>query len=516
MLAATVALVGCAVTATFTPVPVIPHVTYAAGTACDAVDCHDTYKHKEPYLGPCDGCHNLVDWKQVTYKHKDANFDNGMHPLVGCSKCHTEGEPVASPPRGCSTCHTPQHKGWESCGSCHTTFAWGMFMSVPERHVSLLGGHATLVCLDCHTAKTTPAKPRQCVSCHGTNHGGLTTCQDCHDPSTGWDPKPGWSHSDFFVLSGAHKALECGDCHENGKFAGTPKVCVGCHGKQHGGLTDCGACHNTSAFKPATFKHSSVFVLSGAHAKLKCSRCHPDRAFARNIGHGGTACRSCHPPQHGGLTACGSCHNTSSFDPATKFHHSDFFGLVGVHTTLSCSSCHPGGEFAEVAFTNTSGDWKCVDCHEPQHGNQTECTNCHTPTAWNLTLPIVHPAADVPLGPSHAWPNPCSRCHVDNVFNTPTTPCENCHAVGSPGSGQKIPHVGPTDCFDCHQPTVWADADFNHPQILGSLLIPDYQGPAHTSDEFGGYPEGCIQCHTSATPSPDFTNYSCTAAGCHN
>jgi hypothetical protein len=537
MLAATVALVGCAVTTSVIPVvPVAAHVAYPAGTACDATGCHTpdyfkpAYTHKEPYLGPCDLCHNTVAWKQVTYKHKAAGFDNGMHAVVGCAKCHTEGTPSVPPVRGCVVCHTPQHKGWESCGSCHTTFAFRMFNAPPAGHLSLLGGHATLSCLDCHTAKTEPATPRQCVDCHGTHHGGLTTCQDCHTPDAGkWVPKPGWSHSKFFVLRGFHKTLECAQCHINDRFAGTPKVCVGCHGRMHGGLTDCGGCHNTTAFKPATFRHSSVWTLTGTHAELKCSKCHPDashnRVFARHIGTGGTNCNSCHPignpgSEHGGLTNCGACHNTTSFDPATKFHHSSFFRLLGVHTTLACAKCHTGGAFTRLNFTNTSGQWKCVDCHLVHHGNQTECTNCHQPTAWADTLPIVHPAANIPLGPSHAWPNPCDRCHPGNNFDTtavPTTPCENCHGAGAPGGGQKIPHVGPTHCLSCHLPTVWADVrNFTHPRIFGDLLLAGYVGTSHEYTEFGGYPTGCILCHTSSGPNPDFTAYSCTAAGCHN
>jgi hypothetical protein len=293
----------------------------------------------------------------------------------------------------------------------------------------------------------------------------------------------------------------------------------------HGGLTDCGGCHNTTAFKPATFKHSSVFPLIGTHSDLKCARCHPDpshnRVFATHIGTGGTECNSCHPignpgSFHGGLTMCGECHTPVSFAPATKFDHSNFFKLIGVHTTLACSKCHANGQFASLNFPNTSGLWKCVDCHGTHHGNQTECTNCHVPTAWAQTLPIVHPAANVPLGPSHAWPNPCSRCHPNNIFNAPTTPCVTCHGAGATGGGQKIPHVGPTDCRSCHQPTAWADVNFSHPAILGSLLIPDYLGTSHEYTDFGGYPTGCLQCHTSPTTAPDFTGYSCTASGCHN
>jgi len=493
-------LVGCAVVATTPPVAVAAHPSFTPGTACDAANCHNQYKHKEPFLGPCEKCHNLVDWKQVTFKHADADFDNGMHPLIGCTMCHTEGEPL--PKAACSSCHDAKHKGWQSCSACHGTLAWGMRKPAPEGHVSLEGDHSELSCLDCHKAAKAPETARKCVTCHGTNHGGLTECQNCHDPKTGWEPKPGWSHNDFFVLRGAHTKLECGDCHEDGRFAGTPKVCVGCHGKKHGGLTDCGSCHSTSRFVPATFRHSSVFKLTGAHDDLKCSRCHPDRAFGRTISDGGTRCVSCHGAMHGGLTACADCHTTSRFTPST-FRHSDVFPLIGQHTTLLCTSCHEDGQFA-----NVPGD-DCVDCHadDSPHGpGVTDCADCHTPLiSFAITTPFDdHP---IPLGmdvDQHGT-MACDLCHTTPVFTAPTTPCATCH------SGD-IPHVGPTDCLSCHWPTTWNDTHFTHPVILNFAQDND---SGHSSTEFGGYPNGCFQCHPGNTPDPDFTAASCLVAGCH-
>jgi hypothetical protein len=503
LLAATAVLVGCAVSVAVAPVAPVEHKTYTAGTACDAAGCHDTYKHKEPYLGTCETCHNLKNWTRVTYSHKDTTFDNGMHPLIGCEMCHTEGKSTTG--RTCSTCHEAPHKGWTNCTACHTTLAWGVRKQPPAGHVSLKGGHEPLACFDCHKAAATPAKARTCTNCHGTNHGGLTTCQNCHAPDTGWNPKPGWSHSDFFVIKGQHAKLECADCHKNGKFAGTPKVCVGCHGKQHGGLSDCAACHTPAGFIPPTFKHSSVFKLRGAHTKLKCSRCHPERQFARTISHGGTQCGDCHAPMHGGLTKCGDCHTTSSFLPPT-FKHSSVFPLVGHHAVLACTKCHPNGQFAH---TISNGSTACIACHidDTPHPELTHCSNCHTPMGWDETLPMTHPDASVPLGPDHAWPNPCTRCHPGNVFSAPVNPCDTsgCHVV---------PHVGPTNCRNCHQPTAWADTHFYHPQIMNFDTTPSPSG--HEYRDFGGYPSGCVKCHPSGGSNPDFTSYDCLSAGCHN
>jgi hypothetical protein len=543
-----VVLVGCLTG--FTPVTIVgaspKHAPYAAGTACDAKGCHDSYKHQAPYLGPCEECHGTSSWKNITYTHKDPLFDNGMHPVLGCTWCHVTGQPL--PAAGCAApaCHAGKapHGGWLSCGGCHTTLAWSLRRPAPATHLSLAGGHAKLTCLQCHNKAATPVPPRGCVDCHGVHHGGLRDCAQCHDPAGGWNPKPGWDHDRFFPIVGAHTRLQCTQCHLHGRFAGTPRWCSGCHGSKHGGLTDCGSCHTTSYFKPSTFSHSSVWPRTGAHAKLACTRCHPGNKFAQVKGthcvdchgshHGGlTACGSCHTTtafipakfnhnsiwprtgahakvacarchpngrfagtprgcsgchgsRHGGLTACASCHTTSAFIPST-FKHSTVFVLVGMHATTPCYKCHVGNLYANVRGTH------CVDCHGVHHGNQTQCQDCHTPAGWSPTKPITHPAPVV-LGPGHAWPKPCIRCHPTLIFNAPTRTCETCH-------GLTVPHTGPAHCTDCHRPTTWTDVHFTHPTIPGDQ---------HDWMTWGPYPIGC-NCHPGTAR--NFTVSDCTV--CH-
>jgi hypothetical protein len=510
---ASVALVGC-VAATSTLPTTLPktHPQFAAGQACDAAGCHTSYKHQQPYLGPCDKCHNLSDWTKVTYSHKDSTFDQGMHPLLGCSFCHTEGQPL--PTGGCGTCHDAPHKGWTSCASCHTTIAFGLRKPAPTNHLSLLGGHANLTCLDCHNKPHEPAVPRQCVDCHPVVHTvPVRNCQACHDPSLGWaKPKKNFPHDEFFVLLGFHQTLKCAQCHKGastGTFAGTPTVCVGCHGPHHGGLTDCAACHTTSAFIPSIFSHSSVFPLTGRHADLACTKCHPNKAFAKTISTtGGTACVGCHGVHHGGLTDCASCHTTAGFTPST-FRHSSEFVLVGAHVDLACSKCHPGGLFARNISANRERNL-CKDCHGVKHGNQTDCLTCHTTSAFQLKANVDHAGQNVPLGSIHSsLPHPCWVCHIDNRFNSGETPCQNCHT--NTAGITPVPHVGPSNCIDCHWPTTFAQVhDFSHPPItvtLNGVPCP------HTSMDFGPYPAGCIGCHPGSGPThPDFTQASCT---CH-
>ena len=512
LLAAVTFLVGCAVTSSLPTLVAAKHIAYPAGTACDAQGCHTPdyfhppYKHKEPYLGPCDKCHNLVDWKQCTYTHNDPTFDNGMHPLVGCPTCHTEGAPL--PSGGCATCHDAPHGGWKGCTFCHTTIAWRLVKPLPKGHVSLAGGHSTLVCQDCHKQPIEPATARQCVDCHGTHHGGLRNCQDCHDPARQWKPDPNFNHNFFFKLVGFHTTLKCGQCHKNGKFAGTPRVCVGCHGRHHGGLTDCAACHTTSSFTPSTFRHSSVFALTGQHAKLACTKCHTIKnQFARVRGGGSHRCVSCHGVQHGGLSNCAACHTTAGFEHTT-FRHSSVFRLIGAHATLArqgkCEACHPDNRYAIVKGTH------CVNCHSNPHGSSigsNSCETCHTPTGFaNVKVPFRH--HPIPLAGHHAGAQ-CTQCHTSLNFSHTTRACETCHGAGG-SADVTIPHVGPTNCISCHWPTQWSDTHFTHPIILDF----DQNLPSpHTSTSFGGYPDGCINCHPGTGGNPNFTIHSCTE--CH-
>jgi hypothetical protein len=507
------ALVGCVVATTVTPVKAAAHPGYTAGTACDVAGCHTpdsfkpAYQHKEPYLGPCETCHSLNTWKPAAYAHKNKSFDNGMHPLIGCGMCHTEGQPL--PSKECSSCHESPHGGFKACANCHTTNAWGMRKALPETHVSLLGGHDKLECFDCHKDAKATAKARTCTNCHGTNHGGLTNCQDCHDPSTKWKPKDGWNHDVFFKRVGAHAKLDCTDCHKGGRFANTPRVCVGCHGKQHGGLTDCAACHNPASkggFKTTSFRHSSVFNLTGRHAKLDCAKCHPKRQFARVLGNGSHKCVSCHGSQHGGLTDCASCHTTSGFG-STTFSHAKVFPLVGRHATLRCDQCHLEDNPGNRTFFPKPGD-KCVDCHGAKHGGQTQCQTCHSNANPSFVPALSYTAHHpIPIGGTHADTSKCTRCHPSTsassgpVFNNTPPACVTCHA-------DTLPHVGPTDCIRCHWPTSWADAHFTHPTVMiGSNPVPAVPHDALTS---GTYPTDCVGCH----PGPNFTSHSCTSV-CH-
>lgn len=464
------------------------HPSLSASQTCISckIPTHQ-YRHRVPYRGQCESCHELRSWRLVSFVHLNDAFNIGMHPVLGCARCHTEGAPLVKP--DCVGCHASKHAGPRECVSCHSAAAWSLRAPLPVGHLALSGGHQGLSCFKCHSQTSFSAVPRTCSSCHGTKHGGLTACERCHAPQRGWSPVPGFNHDSFFRLAGRHARLACGKCHPANRFVGTPTTCAGCHGTKHGGLRNCSACHSTSGFVPSTFRHSRVFVLSGAHRALGCSRCHPGSAFARLRWSGsGVGCVRCHGARHGGLSNCSACHSTTSFKPSS-FIHSRVFVLSGAHARLSCSRCHPSAAFAALRWSGTGT--ACVRCHGVKHGGQRDCKACHTTSAWSPIRRVTHPGT-IRLGSAHASRS-CRLCHPTVNFSASSRPCEECHVA---------PHVQPTHCINCHRPTVWSEVHFVHPSLSfhSDLGIDDRCADCHTTGNFAVYT--CVRCHSDGRRYP--------------
>ena len=101
-----------------------------------------------------------------------------------------------------------------------------------------------------------------------------------------------------------------------------PRSCAGCHTKDdaHRGTfgTDCAACHNTDAWKPATFQH--IFPLDHG-------------------GKGIIACATCHTvPGNYKAYTCYNCHNPADIQ---RLH--SFAEMMGTNIT-DCVRCHPTGQ----------------------------------------------------------------------------------------------------------------------------------------------------------------------------
>jgi len=489
----------------------------------DCLSCHGNLRfqlvptscfdcHEDPHRGEmgydCDTCHVAAGWE-----NRGELFDRhsaSLFPLTG----------AANTPTDCFACHSsdygaaqPDHleSGFPiECEACHTTRTWLGADFDHELIFPLRGAHRILDCAECHTDGFNGGLPTDCYGCHKQDYdntidpdhvaaGFPMMCEECHDENS-WQGAD-FSHDDVFALTGAHRVLDCEECHADG-FSGTPTDCFACHKQdydstddpnhaQAGFSTMCEECHSTSSWDDADLDHDAAFPLTGAHRPLDCDACHAD-GFAGTP----TDCFSCHTadynnttdPNHadaGFPTMCEDCHTTSNWNDA-DFDHDAAFPLTGAHRPLDCDDCHAEG------FEGTPTD--CFSCHtadynntnDPDHANagfSTMCEDCHNTTDWNdadfdhndfFALTGAHRTLD------------CDACHADGFPGTPTD-CFSCHRADYNNTDDPDHAAAgfPTMCEDCHNTTNWNDADFDH-----NMYFP-LQGDHNLDCES----QACLECH---------------------
>ena len=420
---------------------------------------------KKPGM-PCRACHPdhrgpnapLTDMSMVDISHDAFGYSLAAHQHqtdgspFACNTCHVNGYSKFDQ-TVCTACHQQIKADFmqahlqaygENCLACHDGIdTYGHNFDHSKVTFQLTGKHTTLDCVACHADNRSiadmKATPQDCYSCHAKDdaHQGQfgTDCGKCHT-TNGWLPAT-FDHSlTKFPLTGAHTSLACSQCHANAVFTNLPTNCYSCHAKDdaHNGQfgTDCGTCHSTNAWLPATFDHSlTKFPLTGAHTGLECSQCHINNVFTILP----TDCYSCHAKDdaHNGQfgTDCGTCHSTNAWLPATFDHSLTKFPLTGAHTSLACSQCH-----TNAVFTNLSTD--CASCHpDPAfHAGLfagMSCDQCHNTTSWRpATFNLSHPNScgeDSCINHEGAT---CRDCHTANLS---TGTCLKCHDSNNPGDG---------------------------------------------------------------------------------
>ncbi len=240
--------------------------------------------HSDPHRGSfaqqtCQSCHNTSGWKRVSTGALSQSFDHaktkyplvGKHQTVECVACHRNGDfkqPLAF--QKCMDCHQDEHQGQfakraggAECSGCHNLEGFKPSTFGLKEHAStaypLQGKHASLQCDQCHVphGKETLYKIKLglCLDCHKDEHQAqfaaapyLNRCEQCHTLD-------GYKPSTFglarhkqtqFVLTGAHLAVTCQDCHKPGPKASAdikPAVlyhfqdlsCTTCHEDPHRG-----------------------------------------------------------------------------------------------------------------------------------------------------------------------------------------------------------------------------------------------------------------------------------------
>jgi hypothetical protein len=419
---------------------------YLIFDSATCVNCHKnldagfTTAHLLAYGTDCVGCHDGVESLGKSFDHSKTHYPlTGQHQNLICTKCHLNAHnlnDLKNTPATCGACHGKDdpHEGrfGTACDSCHTTSGWK-----PAKfdhnlaNFKLTGKHVNVPCEACHIDGKLKGIPSTCGSCHlkdDIHQAKLgTDCGSCHT-SEGWKPSTFDHNAAVFKLTGAHLNAQCTQCHQDKTFTGTPTSCGSCHLKDdaHQGQlgTDCGLCHSTTAWKPATFDHNqSAFKLTGAHLNTSCSQCHINGNFKGTP----TSCGACHAKDdhHNGQfgTNCGACHSTTAWKPATFDHNLSSFKLTGAHANLACSRCHSNG------FSNTSS--ACVSCHaEPAYHKGvfgTNCGSCHSTSNWNASFSGPHPAINI----NHEGAS-CRDCHPQTLASAT---CLKCHDSNNPGDG---------------------------------------------------------------------------------
>ena len=391
--------------------------------------CHAD-PHKGEFKKSCETCHSTSSWKNLPpgfdFDHSKTKYPLvGKHAQVACSACHLKGDfKTQIPFANCSDCHKPdphkrqfekrEKKG--ECSECHNLEGWKpSLFGVNEHNGSnypLKGKHVQVACAKCHlpAGKDTiyNVKYSACADCH----------QDAHDHQFAASPynnrcEPCHTVIDFhrttftiaqhkttrFVLTGAHVAVPCADCHKVGATGRADKIlpfhfedraCTACHKDPHKGeFKDrmartrangtpfgCEACHTVKSWVDISgFDHSKTkFPLLGVHRTVACGECHKAPASYESRFKGTPQqCEACHSDAHDsqfiakdGKTHCVDCHNAlrwvpSTFDHDTRTH----FALTGGHANVLCVKCHAQTKLIAdrtvVVYKNTPA--KCVDCH---------------------------------------------------------------------------------------------------------------------------------------------------------
>ncbi len=440
---------------------VVCHTDVAAQRQ-DPSTLHGVLRQNNPNLA-CRTCHPdhrgpdapLTDMTNARFPHESLGYSLKAHQRksdgspFGCTDCHGQTYTPPFDQAVCTTCHTQIEAVFTQahalafgtdCLACHDGVdTYGHKFDHNKQTFQLIGKHADVICTGCHLNARAIADlqsaPQDCYSCHAQddNHQGRfgTDCSLCHTPA-GWTPATFDHNLSAFKLDGKHASVACTSCHVNNVFKGTPTSCYACHAKddKHSGQfgTDCGACHTSAGWLPATVNHDLfAFKLTGKHVTVACTSCHINNVFLGTP----TDCYACHRNNdaHSGRfgTACGSCHSTSGWTPATFDHNLSGFPLTGAHTSLACTQCHTGGVFSGLSTA-------CVACHaEPAvHAGVfgTNCAQCHSTTTW-AGATFNHPGGCDGPCINHQGAT-CTDCHTVN-YSTAT--CTKCHNNNNPGGG---------------------------------------------------------------------------------
>ena len=304
-------------------------IRYAHMEFSSCRSCHDD-PHKGKFKQQCATCHTTENFHTVTktvFEHDATKFPlKGKHAVLKCEDCHQNNDKRKNASgefgfhitkfQSCSDCHPDAHAGQFAkradggrCEPCHSEADFLRVSFTIDDHkktrFALLGAHAAVPCVACHSAQKVNAKSTrqfhwegtlQCTTCHEDIHKGQFAkkmpngCETCHGVES-WQ-KLLFSHERTrFPLKGKHASVSCEKCHvrpDNSatlpvQYTGVHLECIACHKDEHEGqfavrgITDCSPCHSAVSWKTLLFDHNrqSRYLLTGKHTNVACEKCHP-------------------------------------------------------------------------------------------------------------------------------------------------------------------------------------------------------------------------------------------------
>lgn len=416
-------------------------VTSHAEIGKDCAKCHPAPWESDTLGDRCMRCH-----KDIVAQLSDQSSMHSMlmkNEILTCRSCHAEHRGQTAPLTNISSKSFPHNTTGYSLNS-HNTRKDGQ----------------PFVCSDCHGEDVSRFDITSCSNCHQQMDSKFmfphvkaygVECLACHDGLDTLNKNFDHSHVQF-KLEGKHLGLECEKCHFNISkaidFKTASTECVACHLDKdaHKGEfgKECGNCHQSAGWKPATFDHSlSAFKLEGKHVDAKCVDCHANNVFKGTP----SACFSCHQKddEHAGNFGqdCGACHKAVGWKPATFDHSLSNFNLDGAHVNVECNQCHKNNIFKGTPI-------ECALCHnDPEyHAGMfpgQACSQCHTAIAWRPasydgphTFPINHGEKN----------NTCADCHQPSLRQWT---CYTCHDRGEIASKHLEENISKfEDCLRCH------------------------------------------------------------------
>ncbi|MFV1982549.1 MAG: hypothetical protein ACC657_03335 [Thiohalomonadales bacterium] len=301
-----------------------------------------------------------------------------------------------------------------------------------------------------------------------------------------------FDHDDTnFLLSGAHRKVECKICHVRDVYQGIPLTCEECHSassliaktkktNNHFESVDtCDNCHTVETWLGARIDHDSVVgTCIDCHNNIstpgkpadhiksvdECHKCHTTRRWKQSgfdhtvitgncfSCHNGSTAKGKHEKHRLSNNQCDDCHNVENWKHKIYDHkdikaacitcHQDVLPKLPHPQNNKCERCHsPKKKWRQVRFMHEKTVEFCVNCHRnakpPGHfiistsETNIRCDDCHRAiSSWLSKLRFDH---EVIGFQEHRTNTPCLSCHLANsdrviyTYGAHRPHCAACH-----------------------------------------------------------------------------------------